>query len=125
MSNINDLIRAINSNPELKPKKELIEKFIETVDDTEDTHEAWIKFRDAEKVKEFDALVSEEHLKMPETKELVEKIFRIGTFEVSDAEISSIMPPMGRFGAGNMDARIAQKEHITDRLNNFFMKYYD
>lgn len=120
-----DIIRAINSNPELKPKKELIEKFIETVDDTEDTHEAWIKFRDAEKVKEFDALVSEEHLKMPETKELVEKIFRIGTFEVSDAEISSIMPPMRRFGAGNMDARLAKKEHITDRLNNFFMKYYD
>ena len=35
------------------------------------------------------------------------------------------MPPMGRFGAGNMDARFAKKEHIMDVLNNFFMKYFD
>ena len=120
-----DIIRAINSNPELKPKKELIEKFIEMVDDTEDTHQAWIKFRDNEKVKEFDQIVLEENLRMPETQELVDKIFRIGAFEVSDAEISNIMPPTSRFGAGNMDARLAKKEHITNRLNNFFMKYYD
>ena len=85
----------------------------------------WIKFRDAEKVKEFDQLVLEENLRMPETQELVDKIFRIGTFEVSDAEISNIMPPTSRFGAGNMDARLAKKEHIMERLNNFFMKYYD
>lgn len=120
-----EIVRAINSNPELKPKRELIEQFIEIIDDTEDTHEAWIKFRDAEKVKEFDKIVADENLRMPETKELVEKIFRIGTFDVSDSEISSIMPPMGRFGAGNMDARLAKKEHIMNVLNNFFMKYFD
>ena len=77
-----EIVRAINSNPELKPKRELIEQFIEIIDDTEDTHEAWIKFRDAKKVKEFDKIVADENLKMPETKELVEKIFRIGTFDV-------------------------------------------
>ena len=69
--------------------------------------------------------MADENLKMLETKELVEKIFRIGTFDVSNLEISSIMPPMGRFGAGNMDARIAKKGHIMDVLNNFFMKYFD
>ena len=69
--------------------------------------------------------MADENLRMPETKELVEKIFRIGTFDVSDAEISSIMPPMGRFGAGNMDARLAKKEHIMNVLNNFFMKCFD
>ena len=120
-----EIVRAINSNPELKPKRELIEKFIEIIDDKEDTQEAWIKFRDAEKFKEFDKIVADENLKMPETKELVEKIFRIGAFEVSDLEISSIMPPMGRFGVGNMEARLAKKEHIMNILNNFFMKYFD
>ena len=120
-----DIIRAINSNPELKPKKVLIELFIEQVDDTENTHEKWVEFRDKEKVREFDHLVTQENLRMPETEELVKKIFRIGTFEVSDAELSGIMPPMGRFGAGNMEARMAKKQHLLELLNNFFLKYYD
>ena len=120
-----EIIRAINSNVELKPKRELIERFIEIIDNTEDTHEAWIKFRDAEKAKEFNKIVIDEKLRMPETQELVEKIFRIGMFDISDAEISDIMPPMGRFGAGSMDARIKKKKHIVDVLNNFFLKYFD
>ena len=122
-----DIIRAINSNPELKPKRELIEQFIEQIDDTEDTHDAWIKFRDAQKAKEFAAMIEEEHLKMPATEELINKIFRIGTFEVSDFELTAIMPPMGFGfgGAGSMDARLAKKQHLYDRLNNFFLKYYD
>lgn len=33
---IDDIMRAINSNPELKPKKELIERFIEQINNTED-----------------------------------------------------------------------------------------
>ena len=57
-----EIVRAINSNPELKPKRELIEQFIEIIDDTEDTHEAWIKFRDAKKVKEFDKIVADEKI---------------------------------------------------------------
>ncbi len=120
-----DIIRAINSNPELKPKKELIERFVDQIDDTEDTHMAWIKFRDAEKVKEFDQMVAEERLKMPDTQELVDKMFRVGTCDVSDAELSNIMPPMGRFGAGSMDARLAKKQQLYDRLMAYFMKFYD
>ena len=120
-----DIIRAINSNPELKPKKELIEAFIQQIDDIEDVHLAWVKFKEAAKAVEFAEMVADENLKMPETEELVRKLFRIGMFEVSDAEISAIMPPMGRFGAGNMEARLAKKQHIYDVLNNFFMKYYD
>lgn len=77
------------------------------------------------KIKEFDQMVADEKFRMPETKELVDKLFRIGVFEVSDSEISSIMPPMERFGAGNMEARLAKKQHLYDRLNTYFLKYYD
>ncbi len=72
-------------------------------------------------------MVTNEKLKMPATKELVEKIFRIGEFEISDSELSAIIPPIGFGfgGVGSMDAMLAKKQHVYDILNNFFMKYYD
>ena len=118
-----DIIRAINSNPELKPKKELIERFIQTIDDTEDVSSSWIKFRNTEKEK--NKIIESEKLKMPATELLIEKIFRIGAFEVSDADISEIMPAMSRFSSGNMKARLEKKQRIYDILNNFFLKYFD
>jgi type I restriction enzyme R subunit len=120
-----DIIRAINSNPELKPKKELIERFIQVIDDTEDVSSSWIKFRNTEKEKEKNKIIESEKLKMPATELLIEKIFRIGAFEVSDADISEIMPAMSRFSSGNMKARLEKKQRIYDILNNFFLKYFD
>ena len=88
------------------------------------THEAWIKFRDKQKAKELSQIVSNENLKMPETEDLIKKVFRIGHFDITDAELSDILPPMPRFGGG-MNARLLKKEHIYEILNNFFLKYYD
>ena len=123
-----DIYRAIDSNPELKPKKELIQRFIESINDTDNTADAWVAFRDAEKEKELTILIEHEKLNKEYTERLIEKLFRVGVFDdstVSDADISAIMPPMGRFGAGNMEARLEKKQHIYELLNNFFLKYYD
>ena len=119
-----DILRAINSNPELRPKKELIERFIDQIDDTEDTHEAWVKFRDEQKAKELSQIISDEKLKIPETENLIKKVFRLGHFDVTDAELSEILPPMPRFGGG-MDARLLKKRNVYELLNDFFLKYYD
>ena len=122
---IDDIMRAINSNPELKPKKELIERFIEQINNTEDIYIAWVKFKNEEKNREFEQIVHEENLHIQETKELVTKMFRVGNCIITDAELSNIIKPMRRFGAGSINARMQRKHHINDRLTNFFMKYYD
>lgn len=62
---------------------------------------------------------------MLETGELVYKMFRVGNCSITDAELSNIIQPMSRFGAGSMNIRVQRKQHINDRLTNFFMKYYD
>lgn len=69
-------------------------------------------------------LIKDENLKMPETQLLVEKLFRLNTFEVSEADISSILPPMPRFGGG-MTARLEKKQRVMDLLNDFFIRYSD
>ena len=119
-----DIFRAINSNLELRPKKELIEMFIKQLDDTEDTYEAWIKFRDEQKAKELAQIVARENLKMPETKDLIYMAIKNGHFNITDAEIAEILPPISRFGGG-IDKRLAKKRYIYELLNHFFIKYHD
>lgn len=118
------IYRAIDSNPELRPKKELIERFIATIDDVTDVYSSWTEFKEKQKEQEFDLLVGNENLKEAETKMLIEKIFRLNTFDLSDAEISAILPPMPRFGGG-MAARLEKKQRVMELLNEFFIKYCD
>ena len=118
------IYRAIDANPELRPKKELIERFIATIDDVSDVYSSWAEFKEKQKEVDFSAIITNEGLRMPDTQLLVEKIFRLNTFEVSDADISGILPPMPRFGGG-MTKRLEKKQKVLELLNEFFIKYCD
>ena len=118
------IYRAIDANPELRPKKDLIERFIATIDDVSNVYASWAEFKEKQKEADFTVLVEGESLKMPDTQLLVEKIFRLNTFEVSDADVSGILPPMPRFGGG-MTARLEKKQRVMELLNEFFIKYSD
>lgn len=118
------IYRAIDANPELRPKKILVEQFIATIDDVSNVYTSWIEFKEKQKEADFTVLINNEGLKMPDTQLLVEKIFRLNTFEVSDADISAILPPMPRFGGG-MTARLEKKQRVLELLNDFYIKYCD
>lgn len=118
-----DIKRAIASNPELKPKKDLIERFIATLNAESDVIKDWDEFKKKERETELVKLIAEERLKDAKTRELIDKIFRVGEFVISDNELSDILPPISRFHAG--ENRSATKERVTDKLNNYFIKYFD
>lgn len=117
-----DITRAISSNPELKPKKELIERFITSLNAESDVMMDWSKFKEEQKEKELTQLIVEEKLKEEQARALVEKIFRIGQCEPSDAAIAEILPPISRFKAGLL---AETKLRVTEKLKVFFVKYYD
>lgn len=117
-----EIKRAIASNPDLKPKKELIERFIESLNTDSDVDKDWEKFKTEQREKDIVQLITEEKLKEGPTRTLIEKIFRIGNYEVSDAEISDIMPPISRFAKGNPFAET--KRRVAEKLKDFFSKHY-
>ena len=117
-----DITRAVSSNPELKPKKELIERFIASLNSESDIMYDWIKFKAEEKEKELTLLIVEEKLKEEPTRDLIEKIFRIGECEPSDADIAEILPPISRFKAGLLTET---KLRVTDKIKDFFIRYFD
>lgn len=117
-----DIIRAISSNPELKPKKELIERFITNLNAESDVVTDWVKFKAEQKEKELAQLIVDEKLKEEPARALVEKLFRIGRCEPSDAAIAEILPPISRFKAGLL---AETKMRVTEKLKDFFIKYFD
>jgi len=118
-----DITRAIASNPELKPKKELIERFIASLNSDSDVMADWEQFKKAEREADLKQLIADEKLKEEPTKELIEKIFRAGECEPSDAAIAEILPPISRFAKGN--PLLETKMRVLEKLKDFFAKYFD
>ena len=87
----------------------------------EDIHNAWLIYKSQEKEKEIEQIIEKQNLKDEETKKLVDKLFRIGQFDVSEIELSKILPTMSRFDRKRQD----KKNNVRDILRNFFRKYFD
>ena len=73
---LNEINTILNTQVELRSKRELIEKFIQEhlaqVDDTDNIHEEFEKFWNNEQIKAFDKLVKEERLSSEKTEKLIE-----------------------------------------------------
>lgn len=123
------VLRAIASNPELRPKQELIKNFITVLNLEEDDDIAvkWIEFKNIEKEKELNELISKgfegKPLKEKETKALVKKIFKNGVSSLNESDVSKIIPTFHPiFGAGSV---AKAKQFVIEKLQEFYLKYMD
>lgn len=113
--------KAVHASPNLRSKKELIDKFIKTVNAETKVDEDWQKFAHAEEQTELADIIKKMRLKEEPARKLVEDSFRDGELKTSGTSIDRIMPPMSRFAKANGRAR--KKEGIIARLKQFFTKY--
>lgn len=112
--------KAIDSCPELRSKKELINSFIEGINDVDDVLDAWKNYIAAAEEKELSLIIETEKLKDDETREFIATSFEEGGIKTSGTEIDSIMPPMSRF---NHSGRAEKKERVIERLRAFYEKF--
>ena len=116
-----DIQKAVDSSPELRSKKDLIETFIAGINNVDDVMEEWRGFVVEEREKELTAIIQSEKLKEAETRKLIENAFRDGEIKTTGTEIDSIMPPVSRFGGGN---RAQKKQTIIEKLKAFFERFF-
>lgn len=116
-----DIKKAIDSSPELRSKKALIETFIAGINDVDDVMVEWRSYVAEEKEKELVAIITEEKLKEAETRKFIENSFRNGEIKTTGTDIDDLMPPVSRFGGGN---RAAMKQTIIEKLKTFFERYF-
>ncbi|MCD8330462.1 MAG: type I restriction endonuclease subunit R, partial [Lachnospiraceae bacterium] len=70
--------------------------------------------------RELARLISQEHLKEPETRRVVENAFRDGEVRTAGTDIDKLMPPVSRFGGG----RAKKKQTVIDKLKAFFERFF-
>jgi len=112
--------KAVNSSIELRSKKELIDRFVESVNMATKVTDDWQIFVNKQKEKDLIALITDENLKDEETRKFINNAFRDGILKTTGTDIDKILPPVSRFGGGNYTVR---KQGIIYKLLKFFEKY--
>ena len=112
--------KAVDSSPELRSKKALIETFIAGINDVDDVMTEWRSYVAEEREKQLMQIVEEENLNEDETRRFLEDSFRNGEVKTSGTDIDKLMPPISRFGGG----RAKKKQSIIDKLRGFFERFF-
>lgn len=113
--------RAIDSSPELRSKKALIENFINGINEIDDVTAEWHDYVAREKEKELVSIITDERLKPEETRKFIDNSFRDGVLKTTGTDIDKLMPPVSRFGDSH---RAEKKQTIVERLNAFFERFF-
>ena len=114
--------KSITSSPDLRNKKELIEKFIDRITpEAGEVHEEWDKYLEEEKERQLDEIITEEKLKSDKTKTFVERAFKDGYIEESGTAVTEILPPIPIFGGGNK--RQETKLRVIEKLKEYFERF--
>lgn len=113
--------KAMDSSPELRSKRELIDHFIAGLSEVDDVMNEWNEFVAKQRENDLASIIQAERLKPQETREFMENSFRDGEVKTTGTDIDKLMPPMSRFGHSN---RADKKQTIIDKLKAFFEKYF-
>jgi type I restriction enzyme R subunit len=113
--------RTINASYVLRSKKDLILRFIESVNNNTSVDERWREFIDEQKATELDEIIREENLNPQKTRELISKSIGDGELKTSGTAISALLPAQDLFAEGNI--RGTQKARVIDKLRAFFDRF--
>ena len=116
-----DIERCISASLSLRDKRELIEKFIDTMSAGADAREEWKAFVRDEMARELDEIVATENLKPAETQDFMRKAFAEGFVSEDGTAITKILKPRSRFGGGG--GYSGSKARALEALKAYFEKY--
>lgn len=118
-----DIKKAIDSSMQLRSKKELIEKFVASVNASTNVEDDWQAFVAEQKEEDINNLIAEEKLKPEETKRYFDNSLRDGALKTTGTDIDQLLPPISRFskfGGGN---RAVKKQGVIEKLQKLYEKY--
>ena len=116
------IIKAIDSGPDLRDKKELIMQFVDSLTPDSKVYADWLKYVNDKKREEFNSIITEEKLKKDEAVQFIERAFVRGYVPESGMEPASIMPSINPFDPSADRAGVMAR--VIGRIKAFFKKYY-
>ncbi len=117
------IIKAIDSSPDLRDKRQLIENFIDSL--TPDSHvdEDWRDYVNAAKRHEYQTIIAEEHLKAQPAIDFIQMAWERGYVPEGGLELDAIMPAINPFDpTANREGKI---QKVLERIKTFFTKFFE
>jgi type I site-specific restriction-modification system R (restriction) subunit len=115
--------KAIDSSVELRNKKDLIERFIESLTPSSNVDDDWHMFVDAKKIEELDHIINDENLDKEETYKFITNAFRDGYVQATGTALTKVLPPVSRFTPSG--ERTKKRDTVLEKLSAFFHKFWD
>ena len=113
--------QTVLSSFSLRSKKDLIEKFVDSINNDSDVEGDWRKFIAEQKKVELDEIIKEEGLNPSATEEFINKAFANGELKTAGTAVIKLLPPKNMFSPGFEHA--LQKAFVIDKLKAFFERF--
>ena len=117
-----DIEKAVDSSIELRNKKDLIQRFIASLEDHSDVDRDWQRFVEERKTEELEQIISSENVDRDATFRFMRNAFRDGGVPTTGTALSTILPPGGRFSPSG--ERTKKRERILAKLTTFFDRFF-
>ena len=116
--------QAVDSNVELRNKKDLIEGFVDSMTAHSDVDEEWRKFIKQEREKELSRLIAEENLQEAETREFIKQSLERGYVAEEGMAIHNVLPPISMFDVGADTDRTKKLMTVIEKFKEFVARFY-
>ncbi len=114
--------KAIDSSPTLRNKKDLILKFIDTINVNKDLVDEWKSYIDKAKEIELNKIINDENLKLEETKRYMNQAFNTGELKSVGTDLTNILPAISMFDKNTN--REVKKQTVFQKLLEFFERFF-
>lgn len=114
--------RAVNSSISLRSKRDLIEKFIDSINAEADVITSWGNYVHDQKINELTQIIEAERLDAGATKKFIDQAFREGQVQLAGTAFSKILPPQDMFTPDNEHG--AQKSRVAEKIQAFFDRFF-
>ena len=112
--------KEIAASPDMRDKRDLIERFIERMTpEKSDVDAAWEEYIEQEKKEQLNAIIAEEHLKPAETVAFMQRAFSDGYVTETGTGIAKILPPSNPFLPDSGEKKQTVIEKLKMYLNKF------
>ena len=113
--------KQVEASPDMRDKRDLIEKFIEsmTPEKGRNVGDDWETFIEQEKKRQLDAIISDEHLKPKETEAFMKRAFTDGYVTETGTGIARLLPPSNPF----LPESGEKKQAVIEKLKAYLSKF--
>jgi type I restriction enzyme R subunit len=113
--------KTVLSSFSLRSKNDLIEKFVDSINNDSDVEGDWRKFITEQKRVELEEIIKEENLNAGATEEFINKAFADGEMRTAGTDVIKLLPAKNMFSPSFEHA--LQKAFVIDKLKAFFERF--